>query len=207
MVKMKVISLLIVLLIPLYSYAYQAEVIRVSDGDTIHVEYKDEELIIRFYGIDAPELDQSGGEAAQQALYQKIYAKKVEIRPLGTDQYKRILALVYLGPENINEWLLSRGLAWVYTGYCKKDFCMDWYQTEKKARQAHLGLWSEKMPQAPWLYRKESKKTPTPKKEQTENPLLASVIIILLALGLLPLLRKGLLKNYIARRMKKGRKK
>ena len=58
----------------------------------------------------------------------------------------------------LNYELISKGFAWVYNRYCKKDMCDKWQQLEEAARQSKTGLWSQKEPIAPWVYRRKGKK-------------------------------------------------
>ena len=58
-----------------------AEVIKVSDGDSIRVKWeeRDFDFPVRLAFIDAPELDDEGGEASKSWLEDKILGEEVEI--------------------------------------------------------------------------------------------------------------------------------
>jgi endonuclease YncB( thermonuclease family) len=69
------------------------------------------------------------------------YGKVVEIEPMDTDRYGRTVGLVTINGKSINEELVKNGFAWVFTRYCDKPFCNQWYKDQDEARQKKLGLW------------------------------------------------------------------
>lgn len=60
---------------------FLAEVIKVTDGDTIRVRWteRDFDFPVRFINIAAPESNEEGGEASQSWLEQRILGEEVEI--------------------------------------------------------------------------------------------------------------------------------
>ena len=77
----------------------------VVDGDTIH--YGAERIRLR--GIDAPELNEPGGQAAKQRLEELLRSGSVQIIPHGVDVYGRTLADVFVNGQNVAEILASEG--------------------------------------------------------------------------------------------------
>ncbi|EFO0196070.1 thermonuclease, partial [Escherichia coli] len=51
-------------------------------------------------------------------------------------------------------WLVQHGAAWVYPDF-NTDYTLPAYQRE--ARTMKRGLWADKKPVPPWLWRKENK--------------------------------------------------
>jgi micrococcal nuclease len=114
-------------------YHYRAKVGRVIDGDTFTLEYidlgfgvykypnQDEEIKVRMLGIDTKELRSKDVFEKQLAYQAKDYmtnrltGKEVIIHSTSVDVFGRILAIVYLDGECLNDTLLSNGLADVYT--------------------------------------------------------------------------------------------
>jgi len=147
-------------------------VTKVSDGDTIHV--KDDlgsKLKIRLYGIDAPETEKSNkktghvskagqpyGEEAWKALDEKIYRKRVKVEIMDIDQYKRMVAVIWLDGKNINQQTVAEGYAWAYRQYLDRPHASEYIQAEEQARAKRLGLWQQNNPQPPWEFRKLQKK-------------------------------------------------
>jgi endonuclease YncB( thermonuclease family) len=127
---------------------------RVIDGDTIEINRKR----IRLHGIDAPEqkqkcldankLEYACGEYATTFLRTKVQSARVSCNVNGVDRYKRLIAVCYIGSENINNWLVRRGWAIAYKRYSK-----DYVSTERKARIERNGVWKGTFVE-PWKWRK-----------------------------------------------------
>lgn len=123
----------------------------IADGDTFNLLSGGKQIKVRLYGIDCPERGQDYHQVAKQFLSDLIYNKTVTIKQTGTDRYRRVIAVVYIGNVNVNEYLLSAGLAWHYKRYDNNE---DWAQLEKQARQRAKNIWSKSNPVAPWEFRK-----------------------------------------------------
>ncbi len=141
------------------AFAEQVRVVRVSDGDTVHVEPVDggERMRVRLYGIDCPEKDQPHGSIAAAYLTKAALYQEVELTSYSKDRYGRILGVLEKDGENLNQNMVRDGLAWVYTRYCKKDFCKDWESLQKQARINKTGLWENPDAVSPWKWRKMKK--------------------------------------------------
>ncbi len=142
-----------------FAWAWQGEVIKVADGDTITVMNGHRQVRIRFYGIDTPEKRQAFGKAAKRHLASIVARRTVDIEPVAKDRYGRIVALVYLNGQNINERMVKDGYAWVYRRYCKKSFCRQWLVYEAKARERKIGLWQDPHSVPPWKWRHRRKRS------------------------------------------------
>jgi endonuclease YncB( thermonuclease family) len=126
----------------------------VVDGDTLGI--RDQK--IRLHGIDAPESSQrctrpNGeqwrcGQKAANALSEKIGHQNVRCVGKKRDRWKRLIAVCYLGNEDLNAWLVRRGWAVAYRKYSK-----DYVPQEERARHAKVGVWSG-MFDLPWEWRK-----------------------------------------------------
>jgi endonuclease YncB( thermonuclease family) len=127
-------------------------VLSVTDGDTIKVGLDSGPIEVRFHSIDTPERAQPWGREAKAALAKRLQGAEVALEPFEQDQYGRMIAVVYLGDENVNAWLVHEGHAWVYRQYARDErYC----QAEGAARAARRGLWAlppaEQLP--PWEWR------------------------------------------------------
>jgi endonuclease YncB( thermonuclease family) len=149
--------LLILLLLPQLSFAWQGKVVGVSDGDTITVMHAGKGEKIRLYGVDCPEKHQDFGQKAKQFTSNMVYGKTVDVEPVTTDRYGRTVGLVSVNGKSINEELLKAGLAWVFTRYCDKPCCKQWYKYQEEARQRKVNLWSMPNPVPPWEFRRENR--------------------------------------------------
>ena len=127
------------------------EVLRVLDGDTVSFQTQSgKKLRVRLADIDAPELDQPWGPAAKTALEIWAEGKSGSIEIVDTDSYGRKVAYLYVNDKNINERLISEGLAWVYMDYLR-DRSFISFQRDAISRQE--GLWSSADPIQPSIWR------------------------------------------------------
>ena len=114
------------------------KVIKVYDGDTITIAAKlpntDGPIYrfsVRLDGIDAPEIkgksivEREFAKQSRDALHQLIYGKVVELRNVANEKYGRILADVYIGDMNVNQWLTVENFAVLYDGG-KKQRPVSW---------------------------------------------------------------------------------
>lgn len=84
-------------------------VVEVVDGDTFFIANRQP---IRLYGLDAPELANCFGKEAERELGRLILNKDVELREILSEGIgRRILAMVYVEGELINEHLIKNGFA------------------------------------------------------------------------------------------------
>lgn len=107
-------------------YEYRAQVLRVVDGDTVHLEVDvgfsaSIKMKIRLAGINAPELDTDAGKAARDYLSGLLpIGSNVFIRTLKDRQekYGRYLAYIYADSMNgsvcFNNLLVENGHAVTY---------------------------------------------------------------------------------------------
>ncbi len=135
---------------------------RVVDGDTIVVRDRSgKRLRIRLAGIDAPELKQTGGQAAKKFLQAELRGEDLLIRSSKKDRYGRLVATVMAGRQDANLALLKAGKAWFYRRYRKEQPAAQsqaYEQAEQRARSARRGLWADDDPEAPWDYRSRKRK-------------------------------------------------
>lgn len=154
----KLLILIMTLFIVTLSFAtiIKGKVIKVADGDTITIlEENGDKTRVRFYGIDAPEKKQNYGIKSLDVLKDLIDKKEVEIEVKDKDQYGRVVGIVYYDKKNINLYMLETGNAWWYKQYSKHN--IEFKIAEEKAKLEKLGLWKEKNPTPPWIYRKEKR--------------------------------------------------
>jgi len=147
------LTLLFLLFIPTTCLSWPAKVVSISDGDTITVIHNGRQEKIRLYGIDAPEKNQDYGQQAKAITGALIAGRDVDVETKSVDQYGRIVGLVTVDGQSLNELIIQNGYAWVYRLYCKERFCADWIRLEAKARQQKKGLWAGSNIIPPWDWR------------------------------------------------------
>lgn len=138
-------------------FAGEAWVVRVEDGNTILVSSKrnstEADTVLRFYGIDAPSLNQPFGAEALQHLAQIMpRGTKVSFEPVGKSESGTVSALVQIGGTSINYQLVMEGLAWVDRQTCKAIFCRRWMIQEHQAVVDKRGIWGLNIGTPPWQW-------------------------------------------------------
>lgn len=130
---------------------FTAEVVFVSDGDTLTVRGDDRRTVrVRLHAIDAPELNQPAGADAKRALERMVAGRRVAVEPIETDSYGRLVADLRVGTNWVNRGLVAEGWAWHYRHHSdSRELAL----AERDARQARRGLWSGVRPVAPWNWR------------------------------------------------------
>lgn len=131
-----------------------AGIASVIDGDTVELHGER----IRLFGIDAPESSQlcedaSGqpyrcGQKAALALTDHIGRKTIRCEGKTRDRYDRLVAICYLGEEDLDGWMVSQGLALAF-----RKYSLRYVPEEDAAREAGRGLWAGQFT-PPWEWRK-----------------------------------------------------
>jgi len=162
-------ALLLLLSFSLFAEEIAGRVVRVVDGDTLtvivqsvgsrvprdhSVQHK-----IRLRGIDAPEKKQPFGRVAGRYLSSLVADREVRVAYTKRDRYGRILGTVYLDGRDINLEMLKAGYAWHYKRF---DSTPAYAQAEAAARAARRGLWQDKDPTEPELFRRRGREAARP---------------------------------------------
>ena len=128
-------------------------VTRVVDGDTLWLRTAGNELAVkvRLQGIDAPEICQSGGAQARQALQRRVLGKSVTVTSSARDDYGRSVGIVRIDGQDLGRWLVSQGHAWVYSYRQKKSpYANELTQAQRERR----GIFNSSQAEEPRLFRK-----------------------------------------------------
>ena len=134
--------------------AVVGKVVKVVDGDTLHVYTNKKTYKIRLSGIDAPERGQAYGKRAKEHLEFLVAGKQVIAIVESKDRYGRYVASVKVQNKDVCAEMLTAGYAWHYK-QCDNNKYYD--ELQREAKKAKRGLWLDKKPQAPWEYRKEQR--------------------------------------------------
>jgi micrococcal nuclease len=135
------------------SHEFSGAVVRVVDGDTIHVHAPHGIEKVRLLGIDAPE--------RYQPFYIESRGTLRSLCPDGNvatvswkerDKDRRVLGRVRCGGLDVNAEMVRLGAAWVFTRYAPRNSYL--YPMQAKARADRVGLWFESNPLPPWEWRR-----------------------------------------------------
>lgn len=140
------------------SRSFSAKLIRVTDGDSLIVRDRSgKKHKLRLAGIDAPEGKQTGGPAARQALRDLLGKDRLRVTTGKTDRYKRMIAHVRVGSQDVSRSMLSAGMAWFYRRY-ERELPLARRQSydlaEKSAKAQNRGLWADDAAIPPWEFRR-----------------------------------------------------
>ena len=102
------------------TYIYKASLESIYDGDTITCTVdcgfgvKLTKQKFPLFGINCPEMrgdDKIKGRESRDALRSKLENKKILIKTVKDKKgkYGRYLGIIYLGDENINDWIVENG--------------------------------------------------------------------------------------------------
>ena len=124
-------------------------VVRVVDGDTIHVRVGDRVEKVRYIGVNTPEIhhpskgEEPGGRealAVNRTLVERQAVRlETDVRP--RDRYGRLLAYVWVGDVMVNAELLRRGYAQVMTVPPNVRHQDLFVKLQRDARESERGLW------------------------------------------------------------------
>ena len=160
-IKIALVFLIIGLIIGYYfphnqkiSYDQPYKIVKVIDGDTIMVKINHKTELIRFLGINTPEVEnkyrhqECFGPQASKETKKLLTGKSVFLLPdpnsPNRGKYNRLLRYVFLpNGEFINAELIKRGYAFKYI-FQPIQFIDYFSLLEKQARDQRLGLWSDK---------------------------------------------------------------
>lgn len=126
-------------------YKYNAQVIKVIDGDTldlfIDLGFKvGFNTRIRMIGIDTPERWHPYGKVVKAYLQQELEGKKIFLDVTKKDKYGRYLGVVYLNKndeQSVNDKLIEINMAKAYHGASRADI---WTEEELQQTDHELLL-------------------------------------------------------------------
>jgi micrococcal nuclease len=129
----------------------EATVLRVVDGDTVHVRVGERVEKVRYIGVNTPELhhprkgEEPGGREAHTVNRRLVEGKRVrlELDVQSHDRHRRLLAYVWIGETMINAELVRLGYAQVMTIPPNVRHQALFVRLQREAREARRGLWRQ----------------------------------------------------------------
>ena len=156
-----VVSFVVCVCIGTPAHAWPGIVTHVSDGDTVWVQplHGGEAHKVRLLGIDAPEICQTGGLAARDALATRVLRQVVTVNERQRDHYGRALVHLTHQGEDVGAWLVVRGHAWAYHWrYGEGVYAGE----ERQARAQKKGLFADRNAEVPRDFRRRHGPCPLP---------------------------------------------
>ena len=95
---------------------FMGKVVKITDGDTIHVKWSEREkpVVVRFIDTDAPERDERGGLESARWLEKQIMGEEVNILiepKLRVGKWGRIIGRIIHMGQDINRMSIEMGMA------------------------------------------------------------------------------------------------
>ena len=131
---------------------FTGKVVAVDDGDTLTVLVDRRPVKVHLAAIDAPELKQAFGEQSRQSLADLCLGKDAVVREAGRGRYGSSIGRVVCSGTDANAEQVRRGMAWVYQRNTHATSPLHFL--EDVAQRSHEGLWADKSPVRPWIWRK-----------------------------------------------------
>ena len=136
--------------------ALEGAVVRIVDGDTIHVRVDGRVEKVRYIGVNTPEVhhprkgEEPGGRAAAAVNRDLVTGRRVrlELDAQSRDRHGRLLAYVWVDDTMINAELVRRGFAQVMTVPPNVRHQSLFLELQREARDAGRGLWADPAPSA-----------------------------------------------------------
>jgi len=127
----------------------EGTVVRVVDGDTIHVRIGARVEKVRYICVNTPEVhhptkgEEPGGREAAEVNRRLVegQAVRLELDVQERDRYGRLLAYVWIGDLMINAELVRLGYAQVMTIPPNVRYQEVFLKLQREAREAGRGLW------------------------------------------------------------------
>ena len=141
---------------------------RVVDGDTVRVLrtgfwqslFSGDPIVVRLYGMDAPESEQKFGKESTNELLKMLRPRRgLKLEVQDYDRYDRLVGLLYYRSagrtKSLNFFMVEKGWAHAYTRYGGSDLGFE--EAEGRAKSKKLGIWkrdTEKELPEDWRRRK-----------------------------------------------------
>lgn len=139
------LALVVAIVVPAYAQqqpqgvTYDAQILRVSDGDTIVISAPflpaplKPQLAVRIYGVDTPEKGaraqcpreaQMGEQATQFTKKMVEQGQKFQVTLYAWDKFGgRVLGDILVNGQSVRQGLIQNGLAREYYGEAKQSWC------------------------------------------------------------------------------------
>jgi len=134
---------------------FTGKVVAVADGDTLTVLVDQRQVQVDLAEIDAPELKQPFGQRSRQSLADLCFGKDAVVREAGRERKGRTVGHVDCSGTDANVEQVRRGMAWVYRRSAESTPPLHFL--EDAAQRSHEGLWADRSPIAPWIWRKDQR--------------------------------------------------
>lgn len=139
--------------------SFEGRVFSVDDGDTFSVRRPDQSVVtIRILAIDAPEFKQDSFKKSKKSLSDLILNKNVNVTVSAKDSQDHLIGTVFIDGQDVGLLQLEKGMAWQYQQVANEQTAKvrkQYSDAQAKAQSDGVGIWDEKKPIPPWVFRGE----------------------------------------------------
>lgn len=114
----------------------------VLDGDTVVVDNAAAKVTVRLIGINAPESGECYYNQSSGFLEDRVAGETIRMNERGVDQFDRTLATLWVGDVNINQLMVSKGMAIASVSSDLEQPEYVYLDEEESAYRDRIGLWS-----------------------------------------------------------------
>lgn len=144
----------------------EGRVMEVEDGDTMTVMRPDQTTVtVRLLAIDAPEFKQDSFKRSKKSLSELVMNKDVTVNVVTKDSLDRLIGTVLVDGQDVGLLQLEKGMAWHYLRFSYEqtaDARRQYAESQAKAQSDGVGIWKEKRPIPPWVFRGDLAVAPRP---------------------------------------------
>lgn len=130
------------------------KVVKVVDGDTIHVLDPSTKLFkVRLGAIDAPERGQPYFDKSRDHLAEIVAGKNVSVMWHKTDRYKRLVGTVVFQTKDVGLIQVEDGFAWHFKRFAHEQSEVEreaYEAAEERAKARRRNIWQGVGQSAPW---------------------------------------------------------
>ena len=144
---------------------FSASDFSIVDGDSIRLKANpavaggSQAIDLRLASVDAPELNQTSGQAAKRHLQLLTAGRSATFLQTDTDRYKRPVVFMFVGVPSagtagtmdVNAQMVADGYAWHAVSFSSSERLES---LQQQAKMRRVGLWAEGNPVPPWEHRK-----------------------------------------------------
>lgn len=136
-----------------HGQSFEGRVIGVRDANTLEVLHGTEVILLRLYGVDAPDHGQPFGPQALALVTSLALDKHAQIIMTKPSRSGALAtAQILASGINVSHELLKAGLTWWDRNAAPADDSL--WKFEREARIEHRGLWAGTDPIPPWEWRR-----------------------------------------------------
>jgi endonuclease YncB( thermonuclease family) len=136
----------------------EGKVVEVESGDSFLIKSDGNIQSVKLLLVDAPDLGQIHFDESRKALSRLIRKKEVRVVVHAADTAGTFHGNVYQKGRDVGLLLVEMGMAWYFDRHAETESAAGrqaYADAQASASMAREGLWLDRKPEAPWIFRHE----------------------------------------------------